>query len=83
MFPVEDIRAGFLGTGHVFTGMCLFPPDDLYRVSQSLYYNLPVVGPAISNFLVSFQLPCSGGKCSAALCQIFVYEDFVLVSGVA
>ena len=24
-----------------------------------------------------------GGKCSAALCQIFVYEDMVLVCGVA
>ena len=44
----------------------------------SLYHNLPVVGPAVTNCLGSLQLPCSGGKCSATLCQIFVYKSLFM-----
>ena len=51
----------------------------IYCIFQIRYYNLPVVGAEFTDFLWSFQAPCRGGKRSAALSQVLVDKDLVLV----
>ena len=45
----------------IFLYFCL-RADDLYSICQSLYYYLSVVGPAVTDVVCSFQLPCRDGK---------------------
>ena len=46
MFPIEDIRAGILVSGHVFTGMCAFISgklDEFIQIRKEISSVLKVV----------------------------------------